>query len=44
MFQMIEQSATAPEDRKFLYYKVGMIIVALVAVSGMVFLFVRSLS
>ncbi len=44
MFQMIDQSSTAPEDRKFLYYKIGMIVVALVAVSGLVFLFVRSLS
>ena len=44
MFQMIDQSSAAPEDRRFRLYKIGMIIVALVAVSGVVFLFVRSLS
>ena len=44
MFQMINQSSADPDERKMLYYKVGMIIVALAAVTGVVFLFVRSLS
>ena len=44
MFQMIDQSSTAPEDRKMLYYKIGMILVALAAVSGVLFLCVRALS
>ena len=44
MFQMIDQSSAEPEDRKLLFYKIGMFIVALAAVGGVVFLFVRSLS
>ena len=44
MFQMIDQSSAAPEDRKMLLYKVGIFIVALAAVGGVVFLCVRSLS
>ena len=44
MFQMINQSAVQPEDRKMLLYKIGMFIVALAAVGGVVFLCVRSLS
>jgi hypothetical protein len=44
MFQMINQSSVEPEDRKMLLYKIGMFIVALAAVGGVVFLFVRSLS
>ena len=43
MFQMIESHAE-PEDRKLLYYKIGMFIVALAAVSGVIFLCMRSLS
>jgi len=44
MFQMINQSASEPEDRKMLLYKIGMFIVALAAVSGVLFLCVRGLS
>lgn len=44
MFQMINESAAQPEDRKMLYYKIGMFVVALAAVGGIVFLCVRSLS
>ena len=44
MFQMINQSPADPEERKMLFYKIGMFIVALAAVGGVVFLFVRSLS
>ena len=44
MFQMIEQSAAEPGDRKILLFKIGMFIVALAAVGGVVFLCVRSLS
>jgi hypothetical protein len=44
MFQMIDQSPAAPEDRKMLLYKVGMFVVALAAVGGIIFLCVRSLS
>ena len=44
MFQMIDQSSAEPADRKMLLYKIGMFIVALAAVGGVVFLFVRSLS
>jgi hypothetical protein len=44
MFQMINQSAAEPGDRKLLLYKVGMFIVALAAVGGVIFLCMRSLS
>jgi hypothetical protein len=44
MFQMIDQSAAEPADRKARLYKIGMFIVALAAVSGIVFLCVQSLS
>ncbi len=44
MFQMINQSSADPDERKMRYYKIGMFIVALAAVGGVVFLFVRSLS
>ena len=44
MFQMINQSPTEPEERKALLYKIGMFIVALAAVTGVLFLCVRSLS
>jgi len=44
MFQMIDQSSSEPQDRKALYYKIGMTIVALAAVSGILFLCVRALS
>ena len=44
MFQMIDQRAAEPADRKILMYKIGMFIVALAAVGGVVFLCVRSLS
>ena len=44
MFQMIDQTAAESGDRKMLYYKIGMFIVALAAVGGVVFLCVRSLS
>ena len=44
MFQMIDQSAAEPGDRKMLLYKVGMFIVALAAVGGVIFLCMRSLS
>jgi hypothetical protein len=44
MFQLIDQSAAGPGDRKMLLYKVGMFIVALAAVGGVIFLCMRSLS
>jgi hypothetical protein len=44
MFQMIEQSSAEPGDRKILLYKIGMFIVAIAAVSGVIFLCMRSLS
>jgi len=44
MFQMIDQSSAEPRDRKLLLYKIGMFIVALAAVSGVIFLCMRSLS
>ena len=44
MFQMIDQSAAEPQNRKVLYYKIGMFIVALAAVTGVLFLCVRALS
>jgi len=44
MFQMIDQTAAQPGDRRILLYKIGMFIVALAAVGGIVFLCVRSLS
>ena len=44
MFQMINESPTALENRKMLFYKIGMFIVALAAVGGVVFLCLRSLS
>jgi hypothetical protein len=44
MFQMIDQTSAEPADRKMLLYKIGMFIVALAAVSGVVFLCLRSLS
>jgi hypothetical protein len=44
MFQMIDQSPPETGDRKMLLYKVGMFIVALGAVSGVIFLCMRSLS
>jgi len=44
MFQMIEQSSAEPADRKLLYYKIGVFVVALAAVGGVIFLCVRSLS
>jgi len=44
MFQMIERSSAEPADRKQLYYKIGMFVVALAAVGGVIFLCVRSLS
>jgi hypothetical protein len=44
MFQMIDQSSAEPADRKVLFYKIGMFIVALAAVSGVIFLCVRALS
>jgi len=44
MFQMINEGSAQPEDRKLLYYKIGMIIAALAAVTGVIFLCVRSLS
>jgi hypothetical protein len=43
MFQMVDQSSTT-EDRKARLYKVGMTLVALAAVSGILFLCVRALS
>jgi len=43
MFQMIDQHAAEPADRKMLLYKIGLFIVALAAVSGVIFLCVRSL-
>jgi hypothetical protein len=44
MFQMINQGAAEPGDRKMLLYKIGMFIVALAAVGGIIFLCMRSLS
>jgi hypothetical protein len=44
MFQMIDQSSADPGDRKVLLYKIGMFIVAIAAVSGVIFLCMRSLS
>jgi hypothetical protein len=44
MFQMIDQSTAEPEDRKLLFYKIGMFIVAIAAVGGVIFLCLRSLS
>lgn len=44
MFQMIDQRTAEPPDRKLLLYKIGMFVVALAAVSGVVFLCLRSLS
>lgn len=44
MFQMIDQSAAEPADRKILLYKIGMFIVAIAAVGGVIFLCMRSLS
>jgi len=44
MFQMIDQSSAEPADRKALLFKIGMFIVALAAVSGVLFLCVRALS
>jgi len=44
MFQMIDQPPAEPADRKLLLYKIGMFIVALAAVSGVIFLCMRSLS
>jgi hypothetical protein len=44
MFQMIDQSSAEPGDRKILLYKIGMFIVAIAAVSGVIFLCMRSLS
>ena len=44
MFQMIDQNAAEPGDRKMFMYKVGMFIVAITAVGGVIFLCVRSLS
>jgi hypothetical protein len=44
MFQMIDQSTAEPEDRKMLFYKIGMFIVAIAAVGGVIFLCLRSLS
>ena len=43
MFDMVGQASTA-EDRKARLYKVGMTLVALAAVSGVLFLCVRALS
>ena len=43
MFQMIDQHTADPADRKMLLYKIGLFIVALAAVSGVIFLCVRSL-
>jgi hypothetical protein len=44
MFQMIDQSSADTGDRKVLLYKIGMFIVAIAAVSGVIFLCMRSLS
>ena len=44
MFQMIDQSHVEPDDRKMLFYKIGIFIVALAAVGGVLFLCMRSLS
>ena len=44
MFQMIDQSAAEPQDRKMLMYKIGIFIAALGAVGGVIFLCIRSLS
>ncbi|MDR3677568.1 MAG: hypothetical protein P4N24_18935 [Acidobacteriota bacterium] len=43
MFQMIDERAVQPEDRKMLLYKVGIFIVAIGAVGGVLFLCLRSL-
>ena len=44
MFQMIDQSSADPGDRKVLLYKIGMFLVAVAAVTGVIFLCMRSLS
>ncbi|HTS70034.1 MAG TPA: hypothetical protein VMO17_13720 [Terriglobia bacterium] len=44
MFQMIDQNTAEPQNRRVLYYKIGMFIVALAAVTGVLFLCVRALS
>jgi hypothetical protein len=44
VFQMINQSAAEPQDRKMLMYKIGIFVVALGAVGGVIFLCIRSLS
>jgi hypothetical protein len=43
MFEMVGQASSA-EDRKARLYKIGMTLVALAAVSGILFLCVRALS
>jgi hypothetical protein len=42
MFQMINQSSADPDDRKMLYYKIGIFIVALAAVGGIIFFCMHS--
>jgi len=44
MFQMVNEASTEPRDRKALLYKIGIFIVAMSAVTGLIFLCVRSLS
>ena len=44
MFEMIDQNAAVPGDRKLLLYKIGMFIVAISAVGGVIFLCMRALS
>lgn len=44
MFDVIDRSALEPSDRKLLLYKIGMIVVAIAAVGGVVFLCLRSMS
>lgn len=43
MFDMINQHAAEPADRKMFAFKVGMFIVALAAVGGILFFCVQSL-
>jgi len=44
MFEIINQTSADPEDRKMLYYKIGMFLVALAAAGGVVVFFVHALS
>ena len=44
VFQMIDQAAAEPQDRKMLMYKIGIFIVALAAFGGVLFLCIKGLS